>query len=115
MMQKYHIGQTMILVPNDSRRPAMEVTITSLGRKWAGLSGAGYINARFDIHTGRMDGRGYSSPGTLWPSWEEYHREQERVAKQTRLRNLMRRHDIQYTMEQLDAVLTILDPENDDA
>lgn len=45
------------------------ITITAVGRKWAETDKR---NARFNLSTGYVDGKGYSSPGRVWPSKEAY-------------------------------------------
>lgn len=51
-------------------------TIVKVGRKWATLNGC---IGRFDITTWRLDGGNYSSPGTCYPSEQEYLAQQELI------------------------------------
>lgn len=63
------VGQELVYVPSDSRRPIQRVTIEKIGRKWATLS---KHYGRIDLATLQVDGGDYSSPGRCWVS-EEAH------------------------------------------
>lgn len=52
----------------DRRR---DMRVTKVGRVWATLESGD----RFDIASGRLDGKGYASPGRVWESSDEYLRE----------------------------------------
>lgn len=57
--------------------------ITKIGRKWATLN---QCNGRFDISTWRLDGGDYGSPGTCYPSEQEYNDQQAVIAAWTEFR-----------------------------
>lgn len=65
---KLEVGQKLWYVPNSSRDNQQEVTIQSIGRKWAK---AGYVG-NVDINTLEVDGGKYSSPGKCYLSQKEY-------------------------------------------
>lgn len=75
-MSEWHVGQTVFLVFDDvyNRRsgtiPTREVTIKSIGRKWA--SYGAWKGDRFDIENGSIDGGNYTSPGRAWINREAY-------------------------------------------
>lgn len=76
---KWKVGQRLWLVPTfryegDPR----EVVVASVGRKWATLEGL-YPSRRID-NDGRVDGRGYSSPGRCYESREQYEAERDLAA-----------------------------------
>lgn len=65
---KLEVGQKLWYVPSDSRQNQTEVTIQSIGRKWAKVCYVG----RIDINTLEVDGGKFSSPGKCYISQEEY-------------------------------------------
>lgn len=71
---EYNIGQEVWVVPNRNGigKPHAECIIR-LGRKWIGLD-----NCRFDKGTGHIDGCGYSSPGRVYRTRDEWAVEQQR-------------------------------------
>jgi hypothetical protein len=75
----FSVGQTVFVARSQHGRgmPAPEaldeVKITKLGRRWISLvSDRGWPAGRFDATTRALDGEGYSSPGSVWTSREEY-------------------------------------------
>lgn len=71
---KPEVGMEVFVVKPGYRKPYI-ATVTKVGRLWATLDGR---NGRFGINTWRLDGRaGYSSPGTVYPSEQEYNTQQE--------------------------------------
>lgn len=76
-MSKLTVGQKLWWVGVWSRvgvtaESGREVTITSVGRKWAGIDRP---DTRVDIHSLVADGGEYSSPGRCYLSREDYERE----------------------------------------
>lgn len=65
---KLEVGQKLWYVPNSSRDNQQEVTIQSIGRKWAKVCYVGNV----DINTLEVDVGNYSSPGKCYLSQEEY-------------------------------------------
>lgn len=68
----FSVGQT-IYYARVKQYPRGEIdlipeVITAIGRKWATIGRAG----RFDMQTRMVDGGGYSSPGRIYLSVEEY-------------------------------------------
>ena len=61
-------GKKLFWVANNNARIQADVTVLSIGRKWASLSN----RERIDIKTLEADGRGYSSPGKCYESREAY-------------------------------------------
>jgi hypothetical protein len=71
---KPEVGMEVFYVPSSHRRGnPYSVTIAKVGKKWVTL--AGHFG-RFDIATWELDGGNYSSPGTCYPSEEEYNAQQ---------------------------------------
>lgn len=68
------VGQKLWYVPNYGH--AREVTITTVGRKWATFDA---LRRRVDVETLKVDGGNYDSPGRCYQSREEY---EEKVALQ---------------------------------
>ena len=68
------VGQKLWFVPSSRIGNAREVTVLKVGRLWAYLSDMTVSDARMDIHTLCLDGRGYASPGKCYASREEYER-----------------------------------------
>ena len=72
---KPEVGMAIFVVPAGNHRgKPYTVTITKIGRKWAEL---GLYNYRMDMTTWRLDGGGYLSPGTCYPSEQTYIEEVE--------------------------------------
>ena len=67
------IGMTVCAVFTLNRRtPDVRIMeITKVGRRWITI-GEGYTATRFDADTMWIDGKGYSSPGKIYPSESEY-------------------------------------------
>lgn len=68
----WEIGMTVCVVTKGySRRDIVsDGVIAKIGRRWITLSGANPY--RFDAETMALDGRGYSSPGRVYVSRNEY-------------------------------------------
>ncbi len=70
MRNDFKVGDTVFLVYDERRRGlGREVQITKVGRKWIDINNGQH---RIDRETLRIDGRGYSSPGRVWRTKEEY-------------------------------------------
>jgi hypothetical protein len=67
------IGQT-VYVAGISKRdgPGKIATVARIGNKWVYLDTPGYVSERFNLATGWMDGRGYTSTRRVWPSREAW-------------------------------------------
>lgn len=81
------VGDKLWLAYHDTRRThaGCEVVVTKVARKWATID---HHTDRFDHTNPRwpVDGKGYGSPGRVWPSrkaWEES-REVERALQALR-------------------------------
>jgi len=71
----YYVGQTLWYAPEHGK--GSEVQIAKLGRKWAFLKET--WAGRFDMETGYIDGKGFTSPGRVFEDqlvYEEYCRTQ---------------------------------------
>jgi hypothetical protein len=66
------VGDVLYFVPNERRGPPREVTVESVGRKWATLKGYYSSELRIDLKEWRADGKGYSSPGRCYLNASEY-------------------------------------------
>lgn len=83
-------GTKLFFVSNNlhfNRRRTEYWTVSKVGRKWISFD-CGY---RADKTTFEVDGAGYSSPGRLWQSEEEYRAETRRCDLWNRLRAHMER------------------------
>lgn len=66
-MPEWTVGQDVWVVPNDRRRfDPHAARIAKIGRKWVTLDKPEWRPHRFDPTTGRIDGKNYSSPGTVY-------------------------------------------------
>ena len=67
------VGQTVFLVINGRRIvDKVDCHIAKIGRKWITLDYPSWNPYRFDAETMRLHHEGYSSPGRVYPSREEY-------------------------------------------
>jgi phytoene dehydrogenase-like protein len=70
----YKVGDVVWLVLD--RGEPKYATITNVGRRWAVIStkflGREFPSGRFDMATGAVDGRGYTSPGRVYRSKAEH-------------------------------------------
>jgi hypothetical protein len=85
---KYEVGQKVWFQSRDRTGTAGERTITSVGRKWVQLDHGRY---RVKLGSCEVDGAGYSSPGTLYSSKEEYEQHLVVVHAWTNLRRTIER------------------------
>lgn len=71
--QGWQVGMQVFVVRGDrpSNLRTSTETITKIGRKWVTL-GEGWADEQFDAETGWLNGKGYSSPGRVWASEDEY-------------------------------------------
>ncbi|MBU9199914.1 hypothetical protein KTD31_00675 [Burkholderia multivorans] len=72
-MEKLIVGQELLFIGNsfsNQRKVRGKVTVTSVGRKWAEVSGV--HSGRISTDTLEADGRGYCSPGTCYRSMEDW-------------------------------------------
>lgn len=68
-MGAWKVGDKGWYVPTDRRRrDAREIVVTAVGRKWAKFG----VVDRFDLATGWVDGRDFSSPGRVYRSREDW-------------------------------------------
>lgn len=71
-----HVGMTVCLVHTLNRRvPLVEqnIIITKVGRDWATTNSRdGRQWHRFSLETWAIDGRGFSSPGMAYESFDQY-------------------------------------------
>jgi len=67
---KWQVGQKLWMVPDGHHGKPREVEVVKVGRKWATIN-TGYPSYRIN-DKGRIDDRGYSSPGCCHESREEY-------------------------------------------
>ncbi|MGB1214768.1 MAG: hypothetical protein ACPG4X_15490 [Pikeienuella sp.] len=82
-MSDYEVGQTVYMVPYDTRSKPSEATIEKIGRKWASCG----WRCEFDIKTGTgKPSPGYSPTFRVFPSKEAYELE---VGKQQAWSDLM--------------------------
>lgn len=66
-MKKLEANQTLYFVGSGAfHKRQGDVTVVSVGRKWATISGP--YNGRIDIETLQADSAGYASPGRCYPS-----------------------------------------------
>ncbi len=87
---KPEVGMEVFVVPcSNHRGKPYTATIAKTGRIWATLDGN---NGRFDISTWRLDGGQYSSPGTCYPSEQEYNAQQELSKAWSKLSDRFRHH-----------------------
>lgn len=78
-------GDKLFCVTNGYGGPqTREVEVESVGRKWAYLKGRG--GDRFDIKTGRLDGRGFTSNANVYFSEADWCAETEADALFIRFR-----------------------------
>ena len=68
-METYVVGQEVVVRRNYGPRTTETATITKVGRRWATLR---HEWERFDLATGLLDGRQFSSPGEVWPDMTSY-------------------------------------------
>lgn len=61
------VGQELWFVPTRYGNEKIErtLTVTKVGRVWAEVTG-GYVGWRFDLETLQIDGKDYTSPGTVY-------------------------------------------------
>jgi hypothetical protein len=64
----FAVGQSLVFAPYGKRHEVLDLTVTKIGRKWVTLSN----DYRFDPATLRVDGQGYTSPGRMYLSRDEY-------------------------------------------
>ena len=87
-----------------------EVTVERVGRKWLHISNGD----RCDRETLLADGRGYSPPGKLWQSKDEYDRHANRLDRwsefQRKVTGLYSPPE-HVSIADIDRMLTILEPE----
>ena len=84
--RSYRAGETLFVVFQHSE--PREMTVESVGRKWVTLDDERY---RFARGSRQLDGKGYSSPGTVYDSRQQYDAELERRKLWLRLRELTQR------------------------
>lgn len=77
------VGQKLFFVSSGSDQKTREVTVNSVGRKWAELSNF----CRIDIKTFVADGGKYDSPGKCFINIEEYVDKKTAMSEFHRLRN----------------------------
>lgn len=80
------IGDRLWYVPGNRNGSPRHVTVLSVGRKWADIGGG----TRISIETLKADGGKYTSPGTCYPSKEEYEAEQALDRAWRRFENMVR-------------------------
>ena len=70
----YQVGDTVYVVPGRGFGRPCDATVTKIARKWAYLDihKFGRAAVRFNPKSGCVDGRGYSSPGQVYPSQKVY-------------------------------------------
>lgn len=109
----FEVGQVLVYKPADSRYPAKEVTVVSVGRRWVTLHPEG----RFDRDTLLVDnGVGYAARGRIWLSWADLETESRRLELQSRLFQLATGlHRPEYSLEQLEKVISILEGKPSDS
>jgi len=83
----WRVGQKVYVVyyAAHCRRPKREDKIVKVGTKWAYLS----TDERFEKETGKLDGRGYSAPGSIWESQAAYEAHVERLEKWAELKKAL--------------------------
>lgn len=105
------VGQELWFVPTryGSKKREHALTVTKVGRVWAEVTG-GHVGWRFDLETLQIDGKDYTSPGTVYLNKEVWFAENGRQSLRTRIRHIaeggIRNH---ITTEQLKAILEILE------
>jgi hypothetical protein len=82
------------------------LVVHKVGRKWAHFTGG----LRIDITDNRndVDGGGYSSPGRVWRSQEEWHEHVRSQALHDLLRHEVSRFSNKWTVSQLEGALKSL-------
>lgn len=85
------VGMPVYVVPAERMGRPYEATITAIGRKWITF-GNGRMTNRFNAETMKLDGKGYSSPGRVWPSKSEYDESTAINQSWSTLCNLFRNH-----------------------
>ena len=72
----FHIGQEVYVVHNGGRghKDSCKATITKIGRRWINYEcrNKSWLSGRFDPEDMWVDGKGYSSPGKVYLSQEDF-------------------------------------------
>jgi len=81
----WSVGQTVFVRRFTLRNlhDLSEEAIVKVGKKWVYLRG----NCRFDMKTGEIDGRGFSSPGRVYLTAREYKVDVEKAALWRKIRD----------------------------
>src|SRR5688572_12649095 len=104
-MKPVSVGQTVFVSWSHRARDNLSTSsVTKVGRKWVHLTG-GY---RFD-ESMTLDGSGYSSPGRVYLSREDYERKVREDTEWSDLRAAVESHKRRdYTAEQVHSALAAL-------
>jgi hypothetical protein len=73
--EKVKVGDELYFVQSIRYPSPKTVKVTKVGRKWFEIDNGRW---RADVNTWVVDGRGYHSPGTLYPNEEIYLAKKER-------------------------------------
>lgn len=108
---KFHVGQQLYWVYNDSRhgRTPQFIEVTSVGRKWIGIGYLGRIDAQSLVH----DAGQYSPRGRCYFTKEEHDAIVERSKAWNALQYLMRNTigiPAHLTTEQILSAIALLEP-----
>jgi len=70
-------GQVFVVRDTYRHKAGIYLTITKVGRKWVYLGKEEYQQDRFDPETMELDGYGYSSPGKVYESEQDFEEQDE--------------------------------------
>lgn len=114
---KFTVGQTVYYERNKGyqahRTGVTPVSIQRVGRVWVYFGAIShYGQQRFNAENMRVDGKGYSSPGRIWLTEEDYKASVQRDYLEQKFVTLVnkRRHQ-QISLTDLIAVVSVLDKE----
>jgi hypothetical protein len=106
-MKNLKVGDKLWYTRNDTRWGKDEwLEVTKVGRKLATLSSGYRIDVTDD--DGWVDGEGYSSPGRVWRTQEEWHEHVRSQALHDLLRHEVSRFSNKWTVGQFEGALKSL-------